>query len=70
MPKQWRIIGFQSTEDSSGILSERIGHWQEQLLMECGHNTRIVLAGWSMGGVLAYEMASQLKKITELIHLL
>ena len=61
MPKQWRIIGFQSTEDSSEILSERIGHWQEQLLMECGHNTRILLAGWSMGGVLAYEMASQLK---------
>lgn len=62
LPEHWQVLGFQSTENSSDQLSERISLWLEQLQTELQHTSQVLLFGWSMGGILACEMALRLKQ--------
>lgn len=62
LPQHWHIVGFQSTEKSHSNLDNRVDDWYQQLVREDELNTdSILLIGWSMGGVLAYEMAKRFK---------
>ena len=63
LPDNWRVIGFQSVDETSVILEERVRSWQEQLRPELESRRNVLLLGWSMGGVLAYEMARKLKSL-------
>ena len=58
LPAGTPMYGFERVE---GSISERAAHYVPKL-MEMGGNGPFILAGWSLGGVLAYACAIGLKK--------
>lgn len=61
MPKDAPVFGVERRE---GPLAERAAAYLDEIIEQSG-GLPIVLGGWSFGGALAYEVASQLQKRAE-----